>query len=128
MHFETILKPYKEGGTKDRPVERTMGTMLDYFLNKKQYPLEIVGGAVFLVFNYLNSGGEFEGDGSYGSRGRELVTSIRMKCDDLLQQKLEAESYKVFLELYAEELKACLTPISFKQKLINWWHGRAIFK
>ena len=123
MDFYELLSPYKEGGTESNPIERTMGTMLDYFVNKKQYPMEIVGGAVFLIFNYLNSGGKFYGDGSYGSSGRELVTSIRMKCDDLLRQKVESESFMVFMELYAEDLKKMMLP-SWKYKMSNWWKGR----
>ena len=123
MNFDKLLEPYKDGGVENRPVERTMGTIMDYFLNKKQYPMEIVGGAVFLVFNWLNTGGEFKGNAKYGSRGAELVTSIRMKCDDLLRQRLEGETYKAFLEMYAGELKICIVP-GWERKFLKWWRGR----
>ena len=33
MNFNDLLKPYKEGGTNSNPVERTMGTIIDYLLN-----------------------------------------------------------------------------------------------
>lgn len=126
MNFDVLLEPYKEGGVKNRPVERTMSTILDYLLNKKQYPMEIVGGAIFLVFNWLNSGGKFRGDGKYGSAGKELVTSIRIKCDDLLYQRLEGETHKTFVELYAKDLKMCITP-NWQRKFLKWWRGKDEF-
>jgi len=123
MQFDKLLKPYKQGGTKSKPIKRTIGTILDYLLNKKQYPMEIVGGAMFLVFNYLNSGGEFKGDGSYGSKGKELVTAIRMKCDDLLRNRLESEAWRSFLELYGKDLKYHMTP-SYKRTFSELWKGK----
>ena len=30
--FDELLKPYSEGGTRNAPVKRTIGTMVDYFL------------------------------------------------------------------------------------------------
>lgn len=104
MNFKDILKPYEEGGTESNPVKRTMGTITDYLLNKKQYPLDIVGGAIFLVFTWLNAGNLFKGDGSYGSKGSELVTSIRLKCDELLKARLESVTYKTFVEVYSQEV------------------------
>jgi len=126
MNFDKLLKPYKAGGVENRPVERTMGTIIDYLLNKKMYPIEIVGGAVFLVFNWLNTGGQFKGNGKYGSRGAELVTALRLKCDDLLRQRLAAETYKAFLEMYAGELKTHITP-KFQRRFLRWWRGRDEF-
>jgi len=126
MDFKELLKPYKEGGNADNPSERTIGTIMDYLLNKKMYQMDIVGGAIFLVFNYLNSGGEFKGDGSYGSKGRELVTSIRMKCDELQQQRIEGVVYQMFMENYAEDLRSYILPKQ-KQKFMSWWRGKDVF-
>jgi len=139
MDFDRLLKPYHDGGTKEKRVKRTIGTIVDYLLNKKQYPLEIIGGAIFLVFNWLNAGNKFKGDGTYGSRGRELVTAIRMKCDDLLQSRLEAETYKAFIEFYAEDVFKLvdkklderildLGGIELqRRRFVNWWAGRKVY-
>jgi len=127
MNFNTLLKPYEEGGTKSQPIKRTMSTIIDYLANKKQYPLDVIGGALFLIFIWLDNDNEFKGDGSYGSKGKELVTSIRMKCDELLQFKLEAETYKIFVEMYGKEISKILKQnksLTFNDRFINWWYGR----
>lgn len=125
MDFNRLLKPYREGGTKEKPVERTMGTIADYLINKKRYPPDIVGGAIFMVFMWLDSGGEFEGNDKYGSKGKELVTSIRMKCDELVRKRIESEIYKEFIEAYAVDLKRCITP-NWKRKFLKWWKGKDV--
>ncbi len=127
MNLEKLIEPYENGGTESHPTKRTLGTIIDYLLNKKLYPMEIVGGAIFLVFNWLNSGGRFRGDGFYGSKGRELVSAIRIKCDEMLHQRIKAETLEVFVELYANELRVAIIP-GWKRRFLSWWHGRDIFK
>lgn len=126
MDLSKLLIPYREGGVESRPVKRTMGTIIDYLLNKKMYPMEIVGGAIFLVFNWIDNGGEFKGNGTYGSKGAELVTSIRKKCDELLKQRLEGETYKTFIQLYAKDLKR-YNATKQQSKFMRWWRGRDEF-
>lgn len=133
MNFNLLLRAYREGGTKDQPIERTMATIVDYLMNKKQYPADVIGGALFLVFNWLAMGHKFHGDGTYGSRGRELVTAIRLKCDELLHEKIEAETYKAFVEAYSDKLFE-LVEVKIDDKIplrerrfINWWYGRKIY-
>lgn len=87
--FEKLLEPYREGGQRDRPVKRTMGIMIDWLVNKKQYPVEVVGGAILIVFWEMFKGKEFSGDEKYGSKGRELDQYVRITCDKLLNQKLQ---------------------------------------
>lgn len=103
--FTKLLSAYTEGGTKDHPVTRTMGTITDYFLNKKKYPIDVVGAAILLVFFELKNGRVFHGDGSYGSMGRELVTYIRIVCDRLLHGQLEDQVYKKIAESRMKELE-----------------------
>ena len=126
MNFDELLKPYSEGGFKERPVKRTMGTITDYLINKKGYPLDIVGAAIFSIFFWLDAGNEFKGNGKYGSKGKELVTAIRMKCDELLYKRLDGEACKVFIEMYANELKNHITPhkSEWERKFSRWWRGR----
>ena len=59
---------------------------------------------------YLYNGGKFLGDGSYGSKGRELVTAIRMECDKLMRIKLESSIQREFIEGYAKELRYYMKP------------------
>lgn len=110
MNFHRLLRPYQEGGTESNHVRRDMGTIVNYLVNKKGYPLDVVGGALFKIFMWLDAGNKFEGDGKYGSKGKELVTSIRMQCDHLMREKLEAITYKMFVQQYAKDLKHYLKP------------------
>jgi len=126
MDFDKLLEPYRDGGTENKPVERTIGTIIDYLINKKGYPLDTVGAAIFTIFFRLDAGLVYKGDGSYGSKGRELVTSIRMLCDEYTRTKLTAVSNALFLEQFGENLKSILTPKSKKQKLMGWWKGVSV--
>ena len=92
--FDKLLEPYTEGGTVDKPVVRTIGTIFDFLINKKKYPLDVAGAALLIVFNELFEGKEFAGDGTYGSKGRELVSYIRVKCDDISQNKLKMQVFE----------------------------------
>ena len=89
-----LLEPYKEGGTPEHPVERTLGTIVDYFINKKRYPIEVAGAGIFYTLLELKNGKVFRGNGNYGSKGVELVTYIRVLCDKINQEKLDAEIFK----------------------------------
>lgn len=129
MDFKKLLKPYEEGGITSSPVKRTMGTIVDYLVNKKGYPLDVVGGAIFMVFFWLDAGNEFKGNGKYGSKGKELVTSIRMKCDELLQRRLQGEAYGAFVEIYGAALKEQAKQqyaYSWKRDFVKWWYGRDV--
>jgi len=125
MNFEKLLEPYRQGGTEENPVKRTMGTIVDYLVNKKGYPLDTVGAAIFTIFFELDTGRVYNGDGSYGSKGRELVTAIRMRCDEYTHEKLAAISNIVFLEQFGEHLKSLMIPKK-KRKLMSWWRGKDV--
>jgi len=125
MNFNELLKPYKEGGTAEIPIERTMGTIVDYLLHKKGYPLDVVGAAIFTIFFEMSVGREYKGDNSYGSKGRELVTTIRMKCDEYSQEKFMAVSNAIFIERFGEQLKKMIVPAK-KRKLLSWWRGQDV--
>lgn len=98
LDFNALLEPYKEGGTESDPVERNIGTITDYLLTRKKYSYDIVGKAIFKVFIELSNGLEFEGDGSYGSKGREMVTYLRKTCDLLNHKELKVNIEKFILE------------------------------
>jgi len=104
--FDKLLDPYREGGTENQPVRRTMGTILDYLLNKKKYSLDIVGAAILSIFIRMNNEGlKFEGDGTYGSPGAQLVTNIRVACDKLVHAKLKGALYEQIARGRMDEMK-----------------------
>jgi len=92
--FDLLLEPYKEGGTPNEPVERNIGTLVDWLINKKKYPEDVAGAALLTLFLDLKRGRVFEGDGSHGSAGRELVKTLRFICDAHLNYKLKNKFYK----------------------------------
>jgi hypothetical protein len=134
FNFDELLEPYKEGGTKDQPVERTMGTIVDYFKNKKKYPPDVFGGAIMITFEEMKRGKVFKGHGAtlpgphrevfykpggYGAPGRELVTYIRVKCDQLM-----AERHKQEMGVFAQKIiEAAAHRPGWKEKLKRWWFG-----
>jgi len=120
FNFTKLLEPYTDGGTEDHYIQRTMGTIIDYFINKKQYPIDIVGAAVLLTFFKLKDGGVFHGDGTYGSKGRELVTYIRQICDRLLQTNLEGKFYQKIAEARAKELSEFIKN-EVARATTPWW-------
>ena len=122
IDFEELLEPYRVGGTKQFPIRRTMGTIVDYLLNKKKYPKEIVGSAILGVFLELREGKRFEGDGSYGAPGRALVTYIRRQCDLLLNLKHEAEA-KAFADSLLHALREAQR-LTFKVRFMDYFYNR----
>lgn len=94
FNFDELLKPYEAGGTEEEPVRRTMGTMVDYFINKKKYPIDVAGAAIFLTFMEMKEGKVFKGDGTYGSPGREMVSRIRLLCDAINQRNLQSQLFQ----------------------------------
>ena len=118
IDFNVLLEPYKEGGSLNSPTERTIGTIIDYLIHKKKYPLEIVGSAILEVFLLLaHDKVVFRGDGSYGSKGRELVTAIRIVCDRKLQGRLEDQVMQDIIEQKICTVVKCRKrSISFRKK------------
>lgn len=118
--FEKLLDPYREGGTETKPVRRTMGTLIDWLLNKKKYPIDVVGAALLKVFLELHQGKRFEGDGTYGSPGHELCLGLRTVCDEMNKVTVQNKMYQwmaqnVFMSVAkwaAEETKRQMKP---------WW-------
>lgn len=103
FNFEKLLDPYRDGGTENDPVKRTIGTILDWLIFKKKFNPKIVGAALLLTFIELKNGKSFKGDGSYGSAGNELVRSILMLCSELSQGDIKNAFYKTIAEAKIEE-------------------------
>ena len=134
ISFENLLKPYAQGGTKTSPVKRSMGTIVEYLVNKKGYPIDVAGAAIFYVLFWLSAGNKFKGDGSYGSKGKELVTAMRLKCDELLKEKLTGVNHQMFVEQFAAQLAQIIMKDVIdhlvspnKRKFLSWWRGKDVF-
>ena len=88
FNIDKLLKPYEEGGTEASPVKRSLSTISSKLIVGNNLPAEIVGAAIFKVFQQMaHNGLKFEGDGSYGSKGRDLFSCIRAQAIDMVQKK-----------------------------------------
>ena len=121
-----------DGGTESDPVNRTMGTLLDWLIFKKKFPPDIVGAAMLLTFIELKNGKVFKGDTSYGSAGNELARSVLMLCNELSKGKLKDKFYKTIAEAKIEETGllidkriASAFPWFLKPFSAVWWKNRA---
>jgi hypothetical protein len=94
FNFDRLLEPYRQGGTESAPVTRTIGIIIDWLINKKKYPVDVVGAAIMIVFWEMHKGKEFLGkSNAWGSKGDELDNYIRVTCDHLLQNKLQDQVF-----------------------------------
>ena len=92
--IEVQLAPYKDGGTENRKVERSSGTILDWLINKKKFSPEMAGAGLISTLMEMKQGLSFPGDGTYGSKGDEMVHYIAQKCDRFNKKQLQFEMFK----------------------------------
>jgi hypothetical protein len=117
--LESLLQPYKEGGTKEHPIERSTGTVLDWLINKKKFPPDIAGAGLVASLMDVKQGKSFPGDGSYGSRGHELVHYVAMKCDEFNKTKLSAEMFKTIAGAKIEVMEDVI--FERVRAMLPWW-------
>ncbi|MHC4691036.1 MAG: hypothetical protein ACYS5F_15625, partial [Planctomycetota bacterium] len=61
--FEKLLEPYRRGGpNQQNEVRRTWGTLIDWLINARKFPPEVVGSAIFLVWMKIKRDGHFKPD------------------------------------------------------------------
>lgn len=88
LNIDKLLKPYREGGTEAQPVIRTIGTIASKLIIANRLPVEIVGAAIFKVFYKMAYEGlVFEGNGKYGSKGKELFSCIKAQAVQMAENK-----------------------------------------
>ncbi len=103
FEIEKMLKPYMEGGTEASPVKRSLKTIASTLIYKNGFSSDIVGAAIFKVFDQMmNKGLVFQGDGTYGSKGRELFSCIKAQCVDMAE-KQSADAVRTSIS----EIAAC---------------------
>jgi len=100
FNFDKLLEPYKEGGTEQSPITRTIGTITSKLMISYRIPPDIVGSAIYKVFYKIaHDGLEFKGNGKYGSKGAELFSCIKAQCIDMTQGKCSKVVIEKVLEL-----------------------------
>jgi len=121
FNFESLLDPYREGGpSKEEPVRRTWGTIIAWLTGKLRFDMEVVGAAILLVAMELKRGREFKGDGTYGSKGRELVNHIKEVCLEITKRN---QTDKVF-SLMGKKMYQQIEPMiaeKIRKSLKPWW-------
>jgi hypothetical protein len=120
--IESLLEPYKEGGTERQPVERSSGTLLNWLINKKKFPPDVAGAGLISVLMDLKRGKSFPGDGSYGSKGDQLAQAIAHRCDEFGKERLRLEMFKTIagakIEIMEEAMfEMCRSQLPF---FIRW--------
>lgn len=131
--FEKLMEPYREGGSEDKPVDRTLAMCIDWLVNRKKFPVEVVGGAILLTFMRIMKEGHFKGDGSYGSAGDKFDQNLRQAADVLNQKNLLAKTYKALAEGRAVAMKRFILDLNFtswpwfiKMVSIKYWKYRTL--
>lgn len=133
--FDKLMEPYKEGGSEDHPVERTIAMDIDWLINRKKYSIEVAGGALLLTFMRIMKEGPFKGDGTYGSAGNEFDQNLNQAAAVLHKKALLSETYKTLAEGRAVAMKrfmldtsARFSPWFVKMFSINYWKYRGLVR
>jgi hypothetical protein len=117
--FTEILMPYREGGSSDHPVERTWGLIISWLLDKKKYPLDVIGAAIMLTIDHIKREGDFKGDGKFGSAGNQFDQTLLGICDQIQKQKLVDLTYKSIVESRTPHMQLFISGQVFNS--IPWW-------
>lgn len=125
VDFERLLEPYREGGTAEQPIRRTWGTLITWLSGKLRFTPEIIGAAILLVCLEMKKGKLFNGDGSYGSKGRELAHYLKNTCLAIKETR-SADDMFMFIgkKIYTETIAPMMAE-KMKKMMKPWW--RRIF-
>lgn len=99
FNIDHLIRPYREAGIESSKVERTLETISTGLMIKHKIPAHIAGAAIYKVF-YKMAFEElkFEGDGTFGSKGRELFSCILAQAVDMVQKEsAQAVIYEIFM-------------------------------
>lgn len=122
MDFEKLLEPYKEGGTINTPIERTIGTMASKLIIVYRLPVEIVGAAMFRVFYAMAYEGlKFKGNEKYGSKGAELFSCIKAQAIDITQKDAAKAVLKEINDMTSCVDQKCKKRMKIRVPRTKWW-------
>ena len=121
FNIDKLLEPYKKGGTETSPVKRSLSTIASKLIVGNNLPPEIVGAAIFKVFQKMaHEGLEFKGDGTYGSKGRELFSCIRAQAIDMVEKKSVDDVVRQIQNMTACVVKDCPMRTTVLKKKSKW--------
>jgi hypothetical protein len=124
--FEKLLKPYEECGVPHNPSKRTLGLQIDWLVNKKTYPMDVVGGALLIVYNKLyNEKIAFKGDGTFGYPGHQLDRYLVGVCEELYRKRLEYDVGTAMIERLLVEQVANLIQMTLFQRFCFWLNKKS---
>jgi hypothetical protein len=141
--FEQLLEPYREGGTPSNPVRRTWGTMIDWLINKRKFPPDVVGAGIFLAWMKIKKDGHFPPDIDpkdpkrviYGSAGDKFAKGVAAICGSIMQQKMSQQIFSGMAGKVEQQIKDSfnqdfwdLTPWFVKMFSIKYWKHRTRIK
>jgi hypothetical protein len=127
FEIEKMLKPYVEGGTESSPVKRSLKTIASILIYKNGFSPDIVGAAIFKVFDrMINKGLAFQGDGSYGSKGRELFSCIKAQCVDIAE-KQSADAVRASISEIAACTRTNCPQRTKEMKIVTRWDRIVLF-
>ncbi len=133
LSLEAMIKPYQEGGTEGDPVTRTLGGIFYWLTVTKKLPVEIAGGAIFMVFLKLLEEGPFKGNSTYGSAGDELDKAILQVASDMYEDKVLSGLYKKAATSKSPEIKRFIMSCAYeavpwfvKMFGVKYWKFRAL--
>ncbi len=122
LNFESLLSPYKEGGSKEQPVQRTLGTIASKLIIVYGLPVQVVGAAVFKVFYAMAYEGlEFTGDGKYGSKGKELFSCIKAQAVDMVKNETTEAMVQEIKNMTACVDKKCKKRMEVAAPKTHFW-------
>jgi hypothetical protein len=103
-----LMRPYEEGGTPNSPVRRSLETIATKLLVSHKLPPRAVGAAIFQVFYAMaNEGLVFRGDGTYGSRGKELFSQIKAQAISIVQREAAEAVAQEIMDMTACTIADC---------------------
>ncbi len=128
-----LMEPYKEGGTEENPIVRSLGGILYWLTVTKKFPADIAGGAIVIVFLKIMAEGHFKGDSTYGSAGNELDNAIFQVASDMYKEKTMTGMYKKLAQSRYLEIKRYIAGVVFESQAwcfkmwsVKYWKFRAL--
>jgi hypothetical protein len=136
--FEALIEPYKDGGKPDMKVERTWGTMIDWLMNKRKFPPDVVGASIFLLWMRIKQDGHIphdldeKGRPIYGSAGRKFAHALAGICAGLMKEKISGNIFSDMANTIEGRVKAAfrndifsLMPWFVKMFSVHYWKHRS---
>ena len=136
--FEKLIEPYRHGGpNRANEVRRSWGTIIDWLINRRHFPPEVVGAGIFLTWMQVKRDGhfkpDFNSDGKevWDSAGNKFVQSIKAMCASVAKQQMSMQIFSGMAGKIEEQIKIAfrgdfwtMTPWFVKMFSVKYWKYR----